>query len=166
MMQLNFPRSPIPILNSNNYNSHYYPPLRARSRSRWPLPPLRSAVEKEGESEVEFDRARAREALQKLDQQLQSLSDQEALLKKTRPPSPYQEPNLERDFVTGRKRTDEMPEISGSYLAYSAVALLILTIFNNIVFNSFVKPSIDGPERYVTIERVPLSEPKYNNSSM
>lgn len=52
-----------------------------------------------------------------------------------------------------------MPEVSGSYLAYTAVALVLLTVLNNILFNVFIKPSVDGNEQVSKIERVPLSEP-------
>lgn len=62
-------------------------------------------------------------------------------------------------MITGRV-IEEMPEMSGSYIAYTAVALVILTIFNNIMFNLFIKPTVDGNEQVTKIERIPLREPK------
>ncbi|XP_072987018.1 uncharacterized protein [Typha latifolia] len=148
-------------------NSSLAPPLFRRTtlppsslgftkRSRRRLSPPNASMEKE-ETQVEIDREKAREALQKLDQQLQGLSQQESPPRK-RPPPAVSEPNLDRDMITGR-RMEEMPAISGSYVAYTAVALVVLTIFNNIMFNLFVKPSVDGKEQIVKIERVPLVEP-------
>nr|XP_010923435.2 uncharacterized protein LOC105046525 isoform X2 [Elaeis guineensis] len=131
--------------------------LSWRRSSRRLSPPPSGAVEKE-ETQFEIDREKAREALQKLDEQLQTLSQQESLPKK-RPSSPsLSDLNLDRDRMTGM-RIEEMPEISGSYLSYVAVALLILTIFNNIIFNAIIKPSVDGNEQASKIERVPLRDP-------
>ncbi|KAG1368746.1 putative Cytochrome b [Cocos nucifera] len=140
----------------HNYTTRLGPSWRTISRRL--SPPPSGAAEKE-ETQFEIDREKAREALQKLDQQLQTLSQQESLPKK-RPPSPSlsTDLNLDRDRMTGM-RIDEMPEISGSYLSYVAVALLILTIFNNIIFNAIIKPSVDGNEQASKIERVPLREP-------
>ncbi|XP_008786135.2 uncharacterized protein LOC103704561 isoform X2 [Phoenix dactylifera] len=131
--------------------------LSWRSSRRRFSPPPSGAAEKE-ESQFEIDREKAREALQKLDQQLQTLSQGESLPKKRPSSSSLSDLNLERDRMTGM-RIDEMPEISGSYLSYIAVALVILTIFNNIIFNAFIKPSVDGNEQASKIERVPLREP-------
>jgi len=39
---------------------------------------------------------------------------------------------------------EETPEFSVSFLAYSAFALLIFTIFYNLLFITVIKPSIDG----------------------
>lgn len=66
--------------------------------------------------------------------------------------------NLDRDRMTVM-RIDEMPELSGSYLSYMAIALLIVTIFNNIIFNAFIKPSVDGNEQASKFDRIPLKEP-------
>lgn len=75
-------------LDANVYHHKYTTrlglPWRTSSRRRGPPPS--GAAEKE-ETQFEIDQEKAREALQKLDQQLQSLSQQESLPKK-RPPSP------------------------------------------------------------------------------
>ncbi|CAL9052589.1 unnamed protein product [Musa banksii] len=130
-------------------------PARRRAHRR-----LFTAISAMGGEETRFevDPSKAREALQRLDQQLESLAQQEALPKKKRPSPPPLEPILDRDLITG-KRSDDMPEVSGSYLAYTAVALVLLTVLNNILFNVFIKPSVDGNEQVSKIERVPLSEP-------
>ncbi|GMQ00800.1 hypothetical protein CsSME_00047715 [Camellia sinensis var. sinensis] len=46
---------------------------------------------------------------------------------------------------------EERPKFSESSLAYLAFALLIFTIFYNVLFITVIKPSIDGPE--------PIEEP-------
>ncbi|RVW85440.1 hypothetical protein CK203_039041 [Vitis vinifera] len=38
---------------------------------------------------------------------------------------------------------EEPVELSGSFLAYSALALLIFTIFYNVLFLTVIQPSID-----------------------
>lgn len=161
---LSFHSKPTPFSSSSYAHvSHKYTrrrlgsSRRSSSSSRRLSPPPSCTAEKE-ETQFEIDREKAREALQKLDQQLQTLSQQESLPKK-RPSSPsLSDLNLDRDRMTGMG-IGEMPEISGSYLSYIAVALLILTIFNNIIFNAFIKPSVDGQEQASKIERVPLREP-------
>lgn len=52
-----------------------------------------------------------------------------------------------REPITARLDAEDVPDVSGSYLAYIATFLVIITIFNNVVFNMFVKPSVDdkGP---------------------
>ena len=51
--------------------------------------------------------------------------------------------------------TEEVTEFSGSFLAYTAGALFLLTIFYNVLFYAVIKPTIDGPEAAPTtaIER-------------
>ncbi|CAK9183460.1 unnamed protein product [Ilex paraguariensis] len=44
------------------------------------------------------------------------------------------------------RMTEAAPEVSGSFLAYSAFVLLIFTIFYNALFATVIKPSIDGEE--------------------
>lgn len=73
------------------------------------------------------------------------------------------EPKKDREWII-RMRTEEMPEISTSFLAYSAFALVLLTIFNNIIFNVYIKPSIDGYEEVTKIQRVPLLDPMEQQS--
>ncbi|WVZ66406.1 hypothetical protein U9M48_015625 [Paspalum notatum var. saurae] len=99
----------------------------------------------------------ARKRLAELDALLEGLIEP-----KMRPPVPPPrplDPYLDRAVMTGRGSTDELPEFSPTYLAFSTLALFILTIFTNVMFNLYIKPSLDGvypPER---IERVPLVNP-------
>ncbi|XP_077211994.1 uncharacterized protein LOC143847158 [Tasmannia lanceolata] len=114
------------------------------------------AVEKEPQFEI--DRERARESLQKLDEQLKALSQKQITPKKRVSPSSL-ELNLERDLITGLRITKGMPEISGSFLTYSAVALLILTFFNNILFSILTQPSAEPKEAALpTVNRGPSNE--------
>ncbi|XP_020255224.1 uncharacterized protein LOC109832202 [Asparagus officinalis] len=162
-MQVISPRfpssSPLFLLNSNQL-----PRISSINGRRRLLPsPPRSATDRDEpqQQQLESDKAKAREALKKLDQQLESMVEREQTQepKSMRPPSPYDDLDLERDAITGMRSDEELPEMSRSYLSYSAVALLIITIFNNIIFNFFIKPSVDGNERSSPIERVPLEEP-------
>ncbi|KAF8041184.1 hypothetical protein BT93_B3189 [Corymbia citriodora subsp. variegata] len=95
------------------------------------------AVEKDSE-QFEVDQDKAREALQQLDQQLQSLSQK-------RTPSPkvkVSDVKLASDQMTGEVRM----EISESFLSYAAGGLLLFTFLYNVLFYSVIKPSIDGPD--------------------
>ncbi|KAK3035192.1 hypothetical protein RJ639_034580 [Escallonia herrerae] len=94
------------------------------------------AVERDSEFEVDPDKAR--EALRKLDQQLQSLSEKQVSTPKIRA--------SDLDRVT-RDQTSEVdgPEFEGS-LGYIAVGLVLFTIFYNVLFFTVIQPSIDGPE--------------------
>ncbi|KAK1313609.1 hypothetical protein QJS10_CPA06g01809 [Acorus calamus] len=121
------------------------PTLKPRRRVSRPL----RAVNEE-QQRFEIDRDKAREALERLGEQLQSLASEKRRVTPT-----TMAPKLDRDQMTGF-RTQEMPEISGSYVAYTAVALLLLTVFNNIVFSLFIQPSIDGNEPAKTITREPF----------
>ncbi|XP_058199323.1 uncharacterized protein LOC131314585 [Rhododendron vialii] len=94
----------------------------------------RRAVERESEFEVDPDKAR--EALRKLDQQLESISQ-----KQVDPRPKIIVPDLGRDQMR-----EEMPEYSPSFLAYLAFTLLIFTVFYNVLFITVIKPAIDGPE--------------------
>ncbi|CAA6659131.1 unnamed protein product [Spirodela intermedia] len=106
----------------------------------------------ERESEFEIDREKALAALEKLDQQLKALSEKE-----TAPPGEGPFSSLffflrPRSALEGNDGVDT-PEISGSVLAYSAIALLILTFVNNLLFGVFVKPYVDGDEPTPTVVR-------------
>ncbi|KAJ1291506.1 hypothetical protein BS78_02G320100 [Paspalum vaginatum] len=95
----------------------------------------------------------ARKRLAELDALLEGLVEP-----KMRPPVPPPplDPYLDRAVMTGQGSSDELPELSPTYVAFSTLALVILTIFTNVMFNLYIKPSVDGvypPER---IERVPL----------
>ncbi|GMI92355.1 hypothetical protein HRI_002904800 [Hibiscus trionum] len=94
------------------------------------------AVEKDTE-QFEVDPEKAKEALQKLDQQFQTLSNKQVSTPKIR----ASDVKLTRDEMV-----EDSPEVSGSFLAYLTVALLVFTIFYNVLFYSVIKPSIDGPE--------------------
>ncbi|KAI3461106.1 hypothetical protein Pfo_017769 [Paulownia fortunei] len=94
-----------------------------------------NAVEKDSDFEVDPDKAR--EALRKLDEQLQSLSKKQLTPPKIRA--------LDLNQSSPREK-EETSEFSGSFLAYAASALLVFTIFYNIIFLTVIKPSIDGPE--------------------
>ncbi|KAI3954141.1 hypothetical protein MKW98_017965 [Papaver atlanticum] len=115
-----------------------------RRRSLTFLQPL-NAVEKD--SEFELDRKKkAREALKQLDNQLQSLTAT------TTPPSnirrvsssPPSNLNSKADIDRDMLR-EPPPEYSDSFFAYSAFALLFISVFYNILFLTVIKPSIDGP---------------------
>ncbi|KAA8549758.1 hypothetical protein F0562_001224 [Nyssa sinensis] len=92
------------------------------------------AVERDSEFEVDPDKAR--EALRKLDQQLQSLSQKQINPPKIR----ASDLNRARDEMK-----EEVSKYSGSSLAYLAFGLLLFTIFYNVLFITVIKPSIDGP---------------------
>uniref|UniRef100_A0A6N2MKI2 Uncharacterized protein n=1 Tax=Salix viminalis TaxID=40686 RepID=A0A6N2MKI2_SALVM len=93
------------------------------------------AVEKDSQK-YEIDSGKAKEALQKLDQQLQAFSDKQISSPKIR----ASDVKLTRDEVT-----EEVPEVSGSFLVYTAAALFLFTIFYNIFFLTVLQPSVDGP---------------------
>ncbi|RCV13595.1 hypothetical protein SETIT_2G358000v2 [Setaria italica] len=98
----------------------------------------------------------ARRRLAELDALLEGLVEP-----KMRPPMPPPPPDLymDRDMITGRGSTDELPEFSPTYVAFSTLALVILTIFTNVMFNLYIKPSVDGVDQPVRIQRVPLVNP-------
>lgn len=48
--------------------------------------------------------------------------------------------------LTRDQEAENPLDISGSFLANTAVALLIFTIFYNVLFYSVIKPSVDGPD--------------------
>jgi hypothetical protein len=50
-------------------------------------------------------------------------------------------------MILGRGSTDELPDISPTYVAFSTLALVILTIFTNVMFNLYIKPSVDGADQ-------------------
>ncbi|XP_011090027.1 uncharacterized protein LOC105170805 [Sesamum indicum] len=91
----------------------------------------------ENDSGFEVDPDKAREALRKLDEQLQSLSKKQVSPPKIRAVDLNQSSSVEKE---------ETSEFSGSFLAYIATGLLLFTIFYNVIFLAVIKPSIDGPE--------------------
>ncbi|OWM73504.1 hypothetical protein CDL15_Pgr026603 [Punica granatum] len=114
---------------------------RARRGLRSSSVTARAAEKSESQSQqqYEIDQDKAREALSKLDQQLESLSKK-----------PIPSPKIRAsDVKLSRDRTateEDATELSGSFLAYLTVALLVFTIFYNVLFYTVIKPSIDGPE--------------------
>ncbi|XP_019157843.1 PREDICTED: uncharacterized protein LOC109154533 [Ipomoea nil] len=99
------------------------------------------AAEKDSDYEVDPDKAR--EALRKLDEQLQSLSQ-----KKPDPP-----PNIRAasDINGGPSRMTQVPvpeakEITSSDLVNLAILLFLFTILYNVFFLAVIKPAVDGPE--------------------
>ncbi|KAI3950949.1 hypothetical protein MKW92_051415 [Papaver armeniacum] len=112
---------------------------KRRRKSLKPLQPLNAV---ENDSEIELERKKkAREALKQLDNQLQSLTT-------TTPP-----PNVGRVLSNLDSKADiardmmrePPPEYSDSFFAYSAFALLLISVLYNILFLTVIKPSIDGP---------------------
>uniref|UniRef100_A0A7N0TX49 Uncharacterized protein n=1 Tax=Kalanchoe fedtschenkoi TaxID=63787 RepID=A0A7N0TX49_KALFE len=82
------------------------------------------------------DPEKAREALKKLDQQLQYISE--------KPPATPTKKARDPGFEEFQIR-EEMPQISGSFLGYTAAALFLFTIFYNIFFYTVIKPAVDLP---------------------
>ncbi|KMZ69851.1 hypothetical protein ZOSMA_205G00270 [Zostera marina] len=101
-------------------------------------------------TQFKIDPETTREALKKLDQQFQSLSQ------KTQPSVKSEEEKnknnssdssyIDSDMGMRRKigREQDMPEISGSFLGYSAAILLAITFLTNILFIVFVQPAFDS----------------------
>nr|GMD64744.1 Chromosome partition protein like [Ipomoea batatas] len=108
-----------------------------KSRRRGQGPPLRAA---EKDSDYEVDPDKAREALRKLDEQLQSLAQ-----KKPDPP-----PKIRASDVNGApSRMTQVPEakeIMSSDLVNLVILLFVLTILYNVFFLAVIKPAVDGPE--------------------
>lgn len=52
--------------------------------------------------------------------------------------------------TTRDQTTEEAQDFSGSFLAYTAGALFLLTIFYNVFFYTVIKPAIDGPDESPT----------------
>lgn len=46
-----------------------------------------------------------------------------------------------------------------AYVAFSTLALFIFTIFTNVMFNLYVKPSVDGVDQPVRTQRTALLNP-------
>ncbi|XP_028771478.1 uncharacterized protein LOC114728727 isoform X2 [Neltuma alba] len=92
--------------------------------------------------EYEIDKDKAREALQKLDQQLQSLSTKQVSSPKLRASDvKFEEAEKAKSSVNTREKEFE---ISDSFLGYTAVVLVLFTIFYNFLFYTVIAPSIDG----------------------
>ncbi|KAM3327430.1 hypothetical protein P3S67_002556 [Capsicum chacoense] len=102
---------------------------------------LVEAVEKDSEFEIDADKAR--EALRKLDEQLQSLSQKQ-----------IDPPKIRATDVTraSREVTESTNDLEGSFLTTLAFGLLLFTIFYNILFSTVIKPAIDGPETVAEVD--------------
>ncbi|XP_020219968.1 uncharacterized protein LOC109802947 [Cajanus cajan] len=96
------------------------------------------AVKEDSQSQqYEVDPEKAREALKKLDDQIQSLSNKQASTSKLR----ASEVKFPKEEAIGNDKL----EISDSFLATLAGGLILFTIFYNVLFYSVIKPAIDGP---------------------
>ncbi|KDP22100.1 hypothetical protein JCGZ_25931 [Jatropha curcas] len=91
------------------------------------------AVDKDSQ-QYEIDKDKAKEALQKLDQQLQELSKKQV-----------SSPKIRASEVKVGDRTEEeeanVPEISGSFLVFVTAALFLFTIVYNIIFITVIDSS-------------------------
>ncbi|XP_021862490.1 uncharacterized protein [Spinacia oleracea] len=128
--------------NNNNYYCYYYglirrinpviKPKRGNNYQRW--------ISRVGndDSEFEVDTNKARQALSDLDQQLESLS-----VKQVNPPK------IRASSIGNLKEQvkNEPPEITESFLGYTAFVFFMFSIFYNILFITVIKPSIDGPDK-------------------
>ncbi|KAI5012170.1 hypothetical protein ZWY2020_024304 [Hordeum vulgare] len=120
-----------------------------------------SSSEKEGGEASPAEEALRR--LAELDAQLEGLKEP-----KMRPPAPPPPPDpfLDRDMIIQRGRpSDELPEMTPAYVTFSTLAIFIFTIFTNVVFNLYIKPSVDGADQPVRIQRVPLADPSFQQES-
>ncbi|XP_022148727.1 uncharacterized protein LOC111017318 [Momordica charantia] len=131
-----------------------YGVLRRRNGHPFPSSAARSCIvcaRERDSQQFEMDPDKARQALQELDQQLQSFSKKQV----TPPKMKAQDMKLPRNQIRG-----EMSEISGSLLANSAVFLFIFSILYNVLFYTVIKPSIDGPlTSSISSEREPTEPP-------
>ncbi|KAL3828194.1 hypothetical protein ACJIZ3_016996 [Penstemon smallii] len=92
------------------------------------------AMEKDSEFEVDPDKAR--EALRKLDEQMQSLSKKQATVPKIKVTA--------EDLYQASPRMTEGTSVFSGSLTVVASALIFFTIFYNVIFMTVIKPSIDG----------------------
>ncbi|KAF7000422.1 hypothetical protein CFC21_016336 [Triticum aestivum] len=116
-----------------------------------------SSSEKEGSELSTAEEALRR--LAELDAQLEGLKEPKM---RPPPPPPPPDPFMDRDMIIQRGRpSDELPEMTPAYVTFSTLAIFILTIFTNVVFNVYIKPSVDGADQPVRIQRVPLADPSF-----
>ncbi|CAL5202434.1 unnamed protein product [Lathyrus oleraceus] len=94
---------------------------------------------KEDSKQYEIDPEKAKEALKELDQKIQSISNKQVS-------SPPKLKVLDtKPTREGMISENGKLEISESFLALGAGALVLFTIFYNVLFITVIKPSIDGP---------------------
>lgn len=60
---------------------------------------------------------------------------------------------------------NEPPEITGSFLRYTAFFLFLFTILYNVLFVTVIKPSVDGPDEDVADTDVTTTYQAPNNAS-
>ncbi|KQK15657.1 uncharacterized protein LOC100842526 [Brachypodium distachyon] len=111
-------------------------------------------------SEKDGERGPTEEALRRLaelDAQLEGLKEPKM---RPPPPPPPPDPFMDRDMIITRGRpSEELPEMTPAYVAFSTLALFIFTIFTNVMFNLYVKPSVDGVDQPVRTQRTALLNP-------
>ncbi|KAL5178175.1 hypothetical protein HKD37_08G023782 [Glycine soja] len=97
------------------------------------------AVKEDSQSQqYEVDPDKAREALKKLDEQIQSLSNKKQV---STPKLRVSDMKLPTEQAS---RNDEKLEISDSFLTTLAAGLVLFTVFYNVLFYAVIKPAIDG----------------------
>ncbi|KMT14502.1 hypothetical protein BVRB_4g072740 [Beta vulgaris subsp. vulgaris] len=109
-----------------------FKPTKRSNHHQWWI----SAMEKEPNN-FEVDQDKARQALGELDQQFESLSTKQ-----------INPPKIRASSIGNLKEQvkNEPPEITGSFLGYTAFVLFVFSIFYNILFITVIRPSIDGPD--------------------
>ncbi|KAJ9164341.1 hypothetical protein P3X46_023931 [Hevea brasiliensis] len=129
---------PIPLISLRLLNGYTYFFKKTSTNQSSSSSCIVHAAEKDSQ-QFEIDPDRAREALQKLDQQLQDLSK-----KQVNPPKiKASEVKIARDQTT---EEEPVPQLSGSFLALLTTALFLFTIFYNILYITVIEPSTDGAE--------------------
>ncbi|KAK9673642.1 hypothetical protein RND81_12G180800 [Saponaria officinalis] len=139
------PQTPLPLQTLSSYNNNYttnklfifsspWPVTRRRCSNKWRV------LGMEREPGFEVDQDKAREALNELDLQLESLSN-----KQITPPK-IKASSLENMNVQMR---EDPPEITGPVLGYLAFILFVFSIFYNIFFLTVIKPAVDGQQDIV-----------------
>ncbi|XP_057515169.1 uncharacterized protein LOC130796790 isoform X1 [Amaranthus tricolor] len=129
----------------------FMPKKRSKNHHQWRI----SAVERD-QSKFEVDQDKARKALSELDQQIESLSTKQ-------PNSPKIKASSIGNLAEQAK--NEPPEITGSFLRYTAFFLFLFTILYNVLFVTVIKPSVDGPDEDVADTDVTTTYQAPNNAS-
>ncbi|XP_071718020.1 uncharacterized protein [Rutidosis leptorrhynchoides] len=125
-----------PLLSNSPPSNHQFGFYRCCEwKKRGNLVPNRAAPD--SNSDYEIDMETAREALRKLDLQLDSISQKQ--------PNPAPKTQASNPYDL-RDANDVQVEDTGSFLPYAFFALLIFTIVYNIVFIKVIKPSVDGQQ--------------------
>ncbi|ERN00907.1 hypothetical protein AMTRI_Chr03g139830 [Amborella trichopoda] len=101
----------------------------------------RNGEEEETTQSLNVEREKALEALQQLDNQIQSSLQRETRRKRS---TAYIDSDRKRILREAGFGTEDVPQFSSSFLAYSVVVLLVLTIVNNVLFNIFISSPLEG----------------------